>query len=497
MDGLNSKDLLMLKQAIGNKYAKSESECSPVYVFQNMECLQRFQRIWIQDGSPEMAKRPFIVDDLFHQLNSNKEEFPHIPEDYSPFPKSPVIMFYDNIEAVEIKKFEQAIRDEGIDIYLQKFDQADRIIYDTNPEVIKREIDRQYSEVYSGKAYMDEFLESIEDEDKNKPISTGFELFDQALDGGIYPDLYCLGGGTGSGKTTFVLNMITNMARDGEDVLMIALEMSRKELFAKMISSLSYYRCVYNKIKPERYYQSTRNILRGGKDNESKEDRFIRESSIREFKDSIVQNIYIEESIGKCTVKSIDQAIENHVRHTGKKPIVFIDYLQILSHTDKYIRANDKVKTDDNILELKRLSRDYGIPIFIISSLNRESYKDLTQEVNLTSFKESGAIEFSCAVVLGLQLAKVTDIALAKRKAKSKSDQVVKELEAELLDAIEENPKLMDIKILKNRHDGNKGIIRFSFHGECNRYIEVSKVNTKRSSDEIKQAKKADLESFD
>ena len=46
------------------------------------------------------------------------------------------------------------------------------------------------------------------------------------------------------------------------------------------------------------------------------------------------------------------------------------------------------------------MSRDYRLPIIGISSFNRDNY---TAPVNLASFKESGAIEYSSDVLIGLQ----------------------------------------------------------------------------------------------
>lgn len=480
--GASDGVLMHLKQAIGNKYAKNASDCMPVYVFQNMDCFHVFKQIWLKDGSPEMPKKPFLMDgELFIAL---KDDAFRIPDNYSEYGNSPVIIVYDDLSSVEIQKLEETLRKAEIDVYLQAVNKCDRIIYETTPEAIKNAISRQYSEVYSGRSYMDEFLADIDNKDKNKPVPTGYELLDKALDGGIYSDLYIFGGGTGSGKTTFALNIAMNMAMENHHVLIIALEMSQKELFAKMISSDSYSWCELQGLKPERYSQSTRNILKGGKFNESPEDRYIREQSIKRFASDIAPNIFIDESLGKCTIKTIKKAVDTHIRHTGVKPIVFLDYLQVMSHEDKYIRSNDKVKTDENILGLKQLSRDYDIPIFILSSLNRETYKDLSQEVTLTSFKESGAIEYSGAVVLAMQLSMVTDINIAKSKG---DKETAKKLEHELRDEIESNPRLQDVRVLKNRHDGFKGVIRFMFHGECNRFVEIERVNTKRTEDDRKK----------
>ena len=59
---------------------------------------------------------------------------------------------------------------------------------------------------------------------------------------------------------------------------------------------------------------------------------------------------------------------------------------------------------DKSVLELKRLARDLNAVIIGVSSLNRMSYNDA---ITMSAFKESGAIEYSADVLIGLQLAGV------------------------------------------------------------------------------------------
>ena len=110
------------------------------------------------------------------------------------------------------------------------------------------------------------------------------------------------------------------------------------------------------------------------------------------------QHIFIHEGIGDIGIKEIAEIVKEHIEITGNKPVILIDYLQILAPYD--MRASDKQNTDKATLELKRLSRDFKIPVIGISSFNRENY---TAPVNNASFKESGAIEYSADVLIGLQ----------------------------------------------------------------------------------------------
>jgi replicative DNA helicase len=61
---------------------------------------------------------------------------------------------------------------------------------------------------------------------------------------------------------------------------------------------------------------------------------------------------------------------------------------------------SDKQKIDDDVTTLKLLSRDFDTPVIVISSLNRQNYN---APIDYQAFKESGGIEYSCDVVIGLQ----------------------------------------------------------------------------------------------
>lgn len=120
---------------------------------------------------------------------------------------------------------------------------------------------------------------------------------------------------------------------------------------------------------------------------------------------TIANNIYISElnEDNNINIKTIEDKIKRHIAITNKKPFVVIDYLQIIQDTDKYL--NDKQRIDKILTDLKRLARDNDITILLISSLNRGAY---TQEISLDSFKDSGNIEYTADLLLGLQ-AEITE----------------------------------------------------------------------------------------
>ena len=150
--------------------------------------------------------------------------------------------------------------------------------------------------------------------------------------------------------------------------------------------------------------------------------------------------------------------------HDGNAPVVVIDYLQILApYNDRY---TDKQNVDKNVLELKRLSRDYQLPVIGISSFNRENYN---APVSMASFKESGAIEYSSDVLIGLQVDGI-------ERAPSEKDSEYKERIQRLLETVDAckrrgEPIAIEAKILKHRN-GIPGSVHFEFYSRYNLFRE-------------------------
>ena len=250
---------------------------------------------------------------------------------------------------------------------------------------------------------------------QTKPISTGFVYLNQLLDGGLYPGLITMGAVTGEGKTTLALQMMDNIAAAGKDVLIFSLEMSRFELIAKSISRLSFKLAV-NKddafttrqlLKYEDYkYYSTERLL-------------LIERAKREYFENIAPHVFIRQApITGIDTTAIQNIMNDHRNQTGEAPVVLVDYIQLLTQPATVRRnLSDKQVIDMNVMNLKQLSRDFNTPVIGISSLNRQAYSTrgnnqkqpgqpaqgkADNRVTLTDFKESGAIEYSSDILLGL-----------------------------------------------------------------------------------------------
>ncbi|MCD7908880.1 MAG: hypothetical protein LUH04_14600, partial [Clostridium sp.] len=165
------------------------------------------------------------------------------------------------------------------------------------------------------------------------------------------------------------------------------------------------------------------------------------------------QKIFISEGRGEVGTAAVRGEVEKHLRITGNRPVVIVDYLQILAPPSE--RATDKQNTDKNVLELKRLSRDFKIPVIGLSSFNRANYREA---VTMEAFKESGAIEYSSDVLLGLQL-----------KGAGEKD----------FDALAEkdkNPRRVELVVLKNRQGPAGGRVDFEYYPLFNYFKEAAGV---------------------
>ncbi len=308
--------------------------------------------------------------------------------------------------------------------------------------------------------YMQDFVNHLVG--KSAPIPTGFPALDELLDGGLHPGFICIGAVSSLGKTTFLLNMADNLAMNGQDVLIFSLEMSRYELIAKIISKRTIEKCLQER-KPINIAKSNYGISDYDRyKNYSSEERRIIQECMDEFSSVSAKNIYIHEGVGDMGAEDIKAKIARHIQRTKKTPVVMIDYLQILAPADAH--STDKQNTDRNVVAVKRISRDFNLPIIAVSSFNRESYE---LPVSMSSFKESGNIEFGADQLVALQYMGMDYIKGEKKEAR----------QVRILALKEENKRLaasgkavqIQLKLMKNR-SGAKGDMGLLYYPMFNYY---------------------------
>jgi replicative DNA helicase len=283
-----------------------------------------------------------------------------------------------------------------------------------------------------------EFISSLKN--PHPRIPTGFSELDSALDGGLATGLYILGAMSSLGKTTFVMQMADQIAKAGHEAMIFSLEMSRFELTLKSIS-----RCTGLEMAKSLEVGKAKSSLWIEefflKCDES-EKRLI-EKAFEEYS-SYSDRVMIVEGNGAIGADEIRDALSQYIDAGNGRPVVFIDYLQILSpHKEN---ASDKANIDYSVSELRRISRDFSIPVMAISSFNRMSYGG---PATMESFKESGSVEYSSDVLMGLQFCRMAS-------------------NIDLNDAKRKSPREMELVVLKNRSGETGAKLQFNYYPHCN-----------------------------
>lgn len=324
-------------------------------------------------------------------------------------------------------------------------------------KLLKHLSEEQKKQLYlnnSTEKQLESFLEGIKDESLVKPIPTGFKLLDETLNGGIKQGLYAIGAISSLGKTTLVHQIADNLALDGHDVLFFSLEMDRFQMLSKSLSRLSYQIAEEEGKNTDKFALCHSDIVQAYK-LKGKQVEMLNKA-VETYKANYARNIRYE--YGAKSGEEIARVVDNHIKYTEKKPIVIVDFLQYVKGT----KQDARMATNENVAILKDLVVKHGIPVILISSFNRSSYKT---QASMESFKESGEIEYISDVLIGLQLkdcqGEGNDIQIEIDKAKA------------------EPVRSVELKLLKQRDGIATKTINFEYKPRFNYFKEIGEARTK------------------
>ena len=316
-------------------------------------------------------------------------------------------------------------------------------------------------------------------QDLGLEAKTGFNVFDaedRNLYGGIHEGLYILGAVSSLGKTSFCLQLADQISEHGQDVLFFSLEQSPYELLSKSISRHTYL--IAKEQKKEDYKQlakETAQILNKHRYNfYAPEEKHIISMAIKNYSTQ-AKHLYIlpGQYQGKqLTVTDISNIVKEHISKTNNIPIVFIDYLQLLAMSNPTFRGTDKQAIDLITTSLKGVSRAFKTAVIAISSFNRESYN---APITLASFKESGAIEYSADIILGLEYGEINGPGMEHKKLETDKDyriRITALKESNTQKKANKTPVTILLKCLKNRN-GNTFSCNFNFLHAYNYFEEI------------------------
>lgn len=271
---------------------------------------------------------------------------------------------------------------------------------------------------------------------------TGYKNIDVLTN--LYPGLYVIGAISSLGKTTFIHQMADQLAEAGEHVVYFSLEQSTLELASKSLSR------IMAKTDSTTALTSLQ-IRKNGSDD--------RVASAIELYDRFAGNINVVECSFRATIDDIENYVNDYIKQRQVKPVVVVDYLQVIQSNDPKLSTKDLV--DMHVRRLKQLQEDNKLVVIVISSLNRQNY--LTQ-IDYESFKESGGIEYTADVVWGLQLEVLHDEIFDSQSKVNEKRQKVKDAKAEI-------PRRIELCCLKNRFGISSYSCMFNYYPQFDYFV--------------------------
>lgn len=214
-------------------------------------------------------------------------------------------------------------------------------------------------------------------------IRTGYTGLDKITRGLSRKQVIIIAGRPGCGKSAFSLNVGLNAAiNDGKSVALFSLEMGEEEIVKRM------YGC-RGRIDGD--------VIKTGKFKNTDWKRWNEATS--QFADA---KFYIDDS-GGMTVSEIRRKCRKLKNSTDGLDLIIIDYLQLLSSSNKY--SGQRVQEVGEISrDLKKLAMELDIPVIALAQLSRsvEQRRGNDKKPKLSDLRESGSIEQDADIVLFL-----------------------------------------------------------------------------------------------
>lgn len=249
-----------------------------------------------------------------------------------------------------------------------------------------------------------------EQTDSKNTILTGFSNIDTDIQ--LKQGVYLLGGIPSIGKTTFIVQLVDQIAQLGNQVLFISLEQLEYELTCKSLNRIQHQFECSKQEAIERYLEFADNI-----------------TTIISKRALSIDDI---ETIVDEFVNSKKDSLQNSM------PVVVIDYLQLVHINNQ----NTREGVNDISKKFVNMKKKHHLILFILSSLNRTNYMN---QIDFESFKESGNLEYDADVVWGLQYQIMTTDKFDNTNSISAKRRM-------LLDAKTEDIRKVEIVCLKNRN---------------------------------------------
>lgn len=262
-------------------------------------------------------------------------------------------------------------------------------------------------------------------EGKRQTVKTGFPSLDGVLGGFAQGGLYVIAARPGVGKSALGIALADMVAKD-HVVLYVSLEMTEAELNARRVAAFADAPCTFGK-------------LLFGKTNEE-EDTAIVNACGRLYE----RHLQIS-AVSSLTVPEL----EIQARNVGAE-VVIVDYLGLLSATDKRLSEYDRVTQISG--DLKRMAKRLDCVVLALCQLNRESVSSGGTDARpkLSQLRSSGAIEQD------------SDGVLLLHRPEYGQQEITRDAAA---------PQQFFVDVAKNRH-GRTGTAELAWYAPVNRFVD-------------------------
>ncbi len=221
-------------------------------------------------------------------------------------------------------------------------------------------------------------LDALNSQDSSQysGIPTGIGELDRVIMGLNRSDLILLAARPGMGKTSFALNIASNVAiKSKMKIAFFSLEMTKEQLASRLLSMEGMV--------------SGQN-LRTGKLSEDEWVRLIESGDVLSK-----SQIYLDDTPG-ITVPEMKAKL----RRLNQVDLVIIDYLQLMSSAK---RIENRVQEISEITRnLKIMAKELNVPVITLSQLSRASEQRTDHKPLLSDLRDSGSIEQDADIVLFL-----------------------------------------------------------------------------------------------
>ena len=217
-------------------------------------------------------------------------------------------------------------------------------------------------------------------------IPTGFTKLDEALYG-LHSELIVVGGRPSMGKSSFIADLAINVSSVAP-VLIFSLEMSHIMLSERMLANMSEIplrTLMDGKVKPELEKRRKRALL------------CLQNRDIIIDDDCALTPAKISERIGVFCNKVVLPTMQSS-KYKKSRGAVFIDYLQLLRTKEKTGNREQEISMMSR--KCKTMAVDLGVPVILMSQLNREVEKRADKRPMLSDLRESGSIEQDADIVM-------------------------------------------------------------------------------------------------